>query len=114
MSAEAHSHDAGHADHNAHGSVFKRIWIPFFILFGLTALEFLIAFTMGAGVARTIIFLVLTIFKAYYIVAYFMHLKFERLTMMYSIVLPFFFVVYLIILLLLEGGYIGDNAPPAM
>jgi len=104
MSAE-HAHDS----HDAHGSVFKRIWVPFFILFGITALEFLIAFTMSPGTARVLIFFALTILKAYYIVAFFMHLKFERLTLGYSIVVPFLFILYLIALLLMEGGAVAEK-----
>ena len=111
MSAAEHSQDAGHdaGHHDAHGSIFKRIWVPFFILFGITSLEFLIAFTMGPSVGRVIIFFALTILKAYYIVAFFMHLKFERLTLGYSIVLPFIFILYLIALLLMEGGAVSDK-----
>ncbi len=102
-----HSHGGDHLE--AHGSVFKRIWVPFFILFGLTALEFLIAFTMPSGLLRTIIFLFLTVLKAFYIIAYFMHMKFERIGLVYSVGIPFLFVVYLVILLLVEGGYIYNN-----
>jgi len=98
-----------HDDHPAHGSVFKRIWVPFFILFALTALEFIIAFQMGSGVARTLIFLFLTAVKAFYIIGFFMHLKFERINLIYSIGIPFLFVIYLVILLLIEGGYIFRN-----
>jgi len=102
------SHAADHHDMDAHGSVFKRIWVPFFILFGLTVLEFIIAFTMAKGPARVGIFVFLTIVKAFYIVAYFMHLKFERISLIYTIVLPMLFLVYLIALLLMEGGYVGS------
>jgi len=104
-------HGHGHDDHSheVHGSVFKRIWVPFFILFALTALEFVIAFTMDPGIARTLIFIFLTVVKAFYIIAYFMHLKFEKLSLIYSIGIPFLFVVYLVILLLIEGGYIYNS-----
>jgi cytochrome c oxidase subunit IV len=84
--------------------------VPFFILFALTALEFLIAFTMPGGLVRTLIFLFLTILKAFYIIAYFMHMKFERIGLVYSVGIPFLFVVYLVILLLIEGGYIYNNS----
>jgi caa(3)-type oxidase subunit IV len=108
MSAHTHDHHDEHMNPDAHGSVFKRIWVPFFILFALTALEFLIAFTMPHGMARALIFLALTVVKAYYIVAFFMHLKFEKLTLALAIILPVAFVVYLIVLLMLEGGYIHN------
>ena len=106
MSTHSHGHADAHAHPDSHGSVFKRVWIPFFILFALTALEFIIAFTMPPGTARAAIFLGLTVLKAYYIVAYFMHLKFEWLTLVYCIVLPIAFLLYLVVLLMVEGGYI--------
>jgi caa(3)-type oxidase subunit IV len=98
------SHDDGHL--HAPGSLFQRIWMPFIILFMVTALEFLVAFTMDKGPAKVGIFIVMTIVKAFYIVAYFMHVKFERLNLAMTIVIPFMFVVYLIALLMLEGGYV--------
>jgi cytochrome c oxidase subunit IV len=106
----ATTHDS--SAHDSHGSIFKRIWVPFFILFAITALEFLIALTIKAEPGTTmkwvknIIFLLLTIMKAYYIIAFFMHLKFERLTLGYSIVLPFILIVYLVVLLMIEGGHV--------
>ncbi len=74
----------------------------------LTLVEFAIAFAVdkegAAGTARTIIFVVMTIIKAFYIVAFFMHLKFERVHLIYTIVLPMAFIVYLILLMFNEAG----------
>lgn len=42
----------------------KEIWVVFVVLSILTIIEFILAFTMHPGYARTIIFLVLTVFKA--------------------------------------------------
>jgi len=88
-----------------HGSIFKRIWVPFFILLGITALEFLIAFTVGKEYKgfKDLVFILMTLAKAFYIVAYFMHLKFERVTLIYSIVVPTLFVMMLIAILIYEG-----------
>lgn len=100
----------GHANHDAHGTVFQRIWIPFFILLGITAVEFAIAlmpvFHSIPKMTKSIIFLALTVVKAGYIIGYFMHLKFEKFSLMLSLGVPVLFVVYLIILLLIEGNYI--------
>jgi cytochrome c oxidase subunit IV len=84
----------------------KLIWRTFWILFFITALEFLIAFTMPSGWVRVSIFVIMTLVKAFYIVSEFMHLKGEVKTLMWSIVLPLVFVVWLIIALLLEGDSI--------
>ncbi|MDI9356633.1 MAG: cytochrome C oxidase subunit IV family protein [Chitinophagaceae bacterium] len=74
------------------------------ILFVVTVIEFIIAFVMDAGTVRTGIFLVLTILKAFYIVAEFMHLGHEKKTLVYAILLPFIFIVWLIIALLYQGA----------
>lgn len=77
-----------------------------FILFIVTAFEFLIAFTMESGPLRTSIFVAMTIIKAFYIVSEFMHLKYEVKVMIWSILIPMVFVVWLIIALIYEGGII--------
>lgn len=82
----------------------KQIWVVFWILFGITALEFLIAFTVPAGTLRTIVFVLMTIVKAFYIVAHFMHLKGEVKALAWSIVLPMVFVLWLIGALLKEAS----------
>lgn len=82
----------------------KKIWMTALILGGVTALEFLLAFTMPANDLRIAIFIGLTIVKAFYIVAEFMHLRHEVKTLMWSIMLPVIFVLWLIVALLLEGG----------
>ena len=45
----------------------------------------------------------LTIVKAYFIVGYFMHLKFEVMPLQWSLLLPFVLIVYLIFIALYEG-----------
>ena len=110
--ATEHTHNENHG-HGEHASMTKkRIWQVFFYLLGITALEFFIALVlvmngyMGQGMAN-FIYIVLTLLKAYYIVAYFMHLKFERPTLITSIVVSLIFIVYLIVLLLTEGSYLN-------
>ncbi|TPE42562.1 cytochrome C oxidase subunit IV family protein [Pontibacter mangrovi] len=87
----------------------KAIWRTFVILVAITALEFLIAFTMDAGTARNAIFIILTIFKAFYIVAEFMHMKHETKTLMWSILIPLALVVWLMVALLAEGSYYYES-----
>ncbi len=87
----------------------RVIWKTFFILCGLTAVEFLFAFTMEAGTLRTSIFIVLTIFKAFYIVAEFMHLKHETKSLIWSILIPLAFLVWLIVAMIAEGTYYYDS-----
>ncbi len=78
------------------------------ILFFVTAIEFLIAFTMGAGPVKTFIFIALTIVKAFYIVGEFMHLSHERKSLIWSIMLPTLFIVFLIFVLIFQGAAIYE------
>lgn len=84
----------------------KKIWMVALILAIVTAIEFVFAFTMAAGTLRTAIFIGLTVVKAFYIVAEFMHLRHEVKVLIWSILLPMVFVVWLIIALLVEGNAI--------
>lgn len=93
------------------------------ILAGLTAFEFFIAFTWRgfAGmtgmeletvrVMKNALFIILTIFKAFYIVGEFMHLKHEVKRLIYVILVPFIFIVWLLIALFYEGDKIGEQSP---
>ncbi len=89
-------------------SKIAKIWKVAGILAGVTAIEFIIAFTMGAGTARTFIFIALTVVKAFYIVAEFMHLKHEVKVLIWSILIPMIFVVWLLIALIYEGGSVFE------
>lgn len=84
----------------------KLIWRTFIILCVITAFEFLIAFTMPSGRLRVAIFVGMTIVKAFYIVAEFMHLKHEVKSLIWAIMLPIIFIIWLLIALMYEGGSI--------
>ncbi|HEY0175644.1 MAG TPA: cytochrome C oxidase subunit IV family protein [Pedobacter sp.] len=105
-STEEHAHDE-HA-----GLSKSRIWQVFFILLGITVVEFIIALVIlpSGAVPRTagnIAYVLLTLLKAYYIVAFFMHLKFEKTGLKLSLGLAFIFIIYFITLMLIEGGYLN-------
>jgi cytochrome c oxidase subunit IV len=96
----------------------KELWKTFWILLGITLFEFLIAFTVDADDYKWLkitTFIVLTIVKAAYIVGIFMHLKHEVKALIWTVVLPCIFVVWLVAALIMEGGFIlsydKDNAP---
>jgi cytochrome c oxidase subunit IV len=86
----------------------NRVLMVTAYLAGITAVEFLLAFTMPAGMFRNIIFILLTIAKAFFIVADFMHLRHEVKFLGLAIILPTAFVVWLIAVLLAEGGTMYD------
>lgn len=101
----AHVHEQ---EENAGAEQRKVIWRTFWILLGITALEFAIAFTLNAGLLKTSIFVGMTIVKAFYIVGEFMHLKHEVKSLIWAILIPCIFVVWLLIALMREGGSIFD------
>ncbi len=81
------------------------IWKTFWILLILTAIEFVIAFTMPANTLRVAIFCGMTIVKAFYIVGEFMHLKHEVKSLIWAVLIPTLFVLWLLIALIYEGGH---------
>lgn len=80
-----------------------QIWKVAGILGAVTAMEFVIAFSMDSGAAKTGIFIVMTIVKAFYIVGEFMHLKHEVKTLIWSVLIPMMFVLWLLIALRYES-----------
>ncbi len=70
----------------------------------ITSCEFMLAVTMPRGILLYAIFVTLTLVKAFYIVSEFMHLRYEVKIMIYAIMVPFFFVVYFIMMMLTEGS----------
>jgi len=54
-------------------------------------------------------FIILTIFKAYYIVWAFMHMEGEKSSLRWAVVMPVIFLAcYLLFILLVEGNYIYE------
>lgn len=87
----------------------KGIWKVFFILCALTAVEFAFAFFMQPGTMRNAIFIVLTLFKAFFIVGEFMHLKHETKGLIWSILVPMALLVWLLVALISEGTFYGEQ-----
>ena len=89
-----------------------QIWKVFFYLLGITGLEFFIALYLlpngfvGQGIGN-FAYIILTLVKAFYIIAYFMHLKFEKVAFKTGIVISLVFIVYFIVLMLTEGSYLN-------
>ena len=81
----------------------KHLWTVAGILLAVTILEFIIAFSMHHGPAKTAIFVILTIVKAAYIVGEFMHLKYETKVLFWSILIPVVFIVWMLVAFVYEG-----------
>jgi cytochrome c oxidase subunit IV len=104
--------------HHGHGHVvvvqprdkarIAKIWKTAAILAIVTGIEFVLAFTMGRGHLLTSIFVILTFVKTFYIVGEFMHLKYEVKVLIWSIVIPMLFIMWLITAMLTEGNAIHE------
>ncbi|MFM1899359.1 MAG: hypothetical protein RL577_1599 [Bacteroidota bacterium] len=86
----------------SHGT--KELWRTFWLLLGITVLDFVIYFVMPATGLRNFIFIFFGLVKAYYIVGAFMHLKHEKINLALIILVPTIFILGLIMGLLYEGN----------
>ena len=106
------STETPHTEHAGEheGMTRKRIWNVFFVLLGITCVEFFIALYLVPHGHMTYhsanpIYIVLTLAKAFYIVGYFMHLKFERIGLVFAIIVPVLFIIGLILVLTNESHH---------
>src|ERR1700743_458076 len=109
MSAE-NTHAAHHEGEEHESMTKKKIWGVFWILLGITTIEFIIAlYLVPHGIiplkAANPVYIILTLFKAFYIIAYFMHLKFEKVGLIYAVVVPVLFIIGLILVLTNESHH---------
>ncbi len=81
----------------------KKLWTVAGILGVITAIEFIVAFTMAHGTFKTFIFVALTIVKAGYIVGEFMHLRYESKVLFWSILIPLIFIAWMLVAFVYEG-----------
>ncbi len=86
----------------------KKLWTVAAILGVLTLIEFVIAFTMHHGSAKTAIFVLMTIVKAGYIVGEFMHLRYEAKVLFWSIMIPIVFIIWMLVAFVYEGMKLSD------
>jgi cytochrome c oxidase subunit IV len=105
-----------------HKSHTKLIWKVFAILSVITIVEVFLGITKPEALYLTkllgtsplnIIFLILTLVKAYYITWFFMHMADEKKSLRRAVVwTAVFLIIYLATLLLIEGSYINDILGP--
>lgn len=89
----------------------KLLWRVFFILLITTALEFLVAFTIDMERFKFIkisLFVLMTFVKAWYILAVFMHVKYEEKVFKLALsVYPLILMIWFVVALMMEGKYFG-------
>jgi cytochrome c oxidase subunit IV len=86
----------------------KKLWRVAGIMAIVTAIEFVLAFTLSTGHFKTSLFILLTIVKAGYIVGEFMHLRHEVKVLFWAILIPMAFVVWFLVAMIYEGISILD------
>jgi cytochrome c oxidase subunit IV len=101
-----------------HVSNIRRIWFVFALLSVVTLVEVILGIMKPEALYGTNflsmnllnwIFIILTIFKAYYIVWAFMHMEGERASLRWAVVgSVIFLILYLIFILLVEGDYVYE------
>lgn len=111
--SEFHDYNPGYeflAQHDAEVGKQKRkqLWKVFWILLVVTLIELVIGFYNSnfSPALLKVIFVGLTIFKAYYIVAEFMHLGHENKGLRITVIIPYaIFAIYIVYICLIEGVY---------
>lgn len=88
----------------------KKLWQVAGILGIITAIEFAVAFMVPHDLKdlRVWTFIIMTIVKAAYIVGEFMHLRHETKFLMWSILVPIVFIVWMLVAFVYEGMAIGE------
>ncbi|MCK6617733.1 MAG: cytochrome C oxidase subunit IV family protein [Cyclobacteriaceae bacterium] len=91
----------------------KKLWTVAGILGLVTLLEFGVAFGVPHEMKdlRVWTFILMTIVKAAYIVGEFMHLRYEVKVLLWSILIPMVFVVWMLVAFVYEGMSISDVRP---
>ncbi|SDS34649.1 Cytochrome C oxidase subunit IV [Polaribacter sp. KT25b] len=107
---------------HAHESNVKRIWMVFGLLSVVTIIEVFLGIVKPESLHLTSIlgtsplnwiFIILTLFKAYYITWTFMHMEGEKKWFRRSVVwTAVFLICYIVTLLLIEGGYLHSTLAP--
>ncbi len=83
-------------------NVYLWIW---FLLFVFSTFSYLVDYFHLVGMLRWSLILLFMIIKAGLIVAIFMHMAWERMALMYAILLPPVFILVFVSLMTFEAGY---------
>ena len=99
-----------HSDVNSHESKdqVKKIWKIFWILLVITIAEVIMGMFFSHQLPKGLVaffFLTLTLIKAGYIVAFFMHLADEFRNFLVTVMIPLVLFIWFIIAFLADGGF---------
>jgi cytochrome c oxidase subunit 4 len=105
----AHAEAVEH--HEGAGTVtFIKVWISLLVL---TGAEIFLAYEQVGVVLMLTILVALSIIKAALIIAYFMHLKFERLSLFLTLFPMLIFCIVLMLIFLGDASRLPFMRPPA-
>jgi cytochrome c oxidase subunit 4 len=116
-STHGHQEAHGHAEHahggHEHSFDRKAIWRTFWILLGITCVELIVGMFIAPHfhslkLMFNILYIILTAAKAFYIIAEFMHLKYEIKNMIMTIAVPALLFIWFIAAFLWDGGSYGN------
>lgn len=98
------SADAAHAEGQQHPiGIYLKVWAWLFVL---SAMSYMVDYLDFEGVLRWSLVLTFMVLKAGLIVAVFMHMLWERLALVYAILVPVLAVLVFVLLMAMEGDYI--------
>ncbi len=95
---------AAHQQHPI--GTYVKVWI---LLFVLSFFSYLVDFFHLQGLLRWSLILILMTLKAGFIVAVFMHMKWERLALIFAITLPPLAILVLVGMMSAESHYVNTN-----
>ena len=97
------SADTEHLEGQQHPlSIYLKIWG---LLFVLSTMSYLVDYFHLVGALRWSLILIFMILKAGLIVSVFMHMMWERLALVYAIMLPPLLLLVFVLLMVYEGDY---------
>ena len=100
MTETAVSQERGHQQHPL--SIYIGVWILLFVLSGFS---YAVDYFHLEGALRWTLILLFMFLKAGFIIAIFMHMAWERLALIFAIVLPPLCLLVFISLMAIEGDY---------
>jgi cytochrome c oxidase subunit 4 len=104
----SHAEEAVHVGANI--STFTKVWIALLVM---TGIEVLLAYEQVPTMIMLTVLLGLSIIKAALIIAYFMHLKFEKLSLFLTLFPMLIFCIVLMLIFLGDAVRIPNMRPPA-
>ena len=106
--SDVNTHEAGHS-HEGSTLTIKRIWTVFWVLLAITLVEVVWGLKVSHNVPPSvkwinpIFFLSMTFVKAGYIVAEFMHLRYEIKNLLRSILIPLVLFIWFVVAFCIDG-----------